>query len=292
MGHREPMSIFDDDLDEEYVDTEPVDDIQSGMVQDVAATKEEEEDPTTFSFTADEEEDDDEAMTSHPTVLAPKFGEGTKSKSRSSFGGSSAASIKGLVENIASTQGIGDEESRFSNLYGQSVSTETESANTEKQGVIGSKFGSLLDSMRNGRASVFAVGERRVNGNGSDGDNEMDRKSSPKRDDIESIESKTDIDRWRDFTKTLRGSDIDDVERDEEGDDLLSDLFGDKHAAPSISTQNQNGDRHEMKHSVSSRAEKLMDAIPPFIDDPQSTGNEEQTESEWPWSQKRDDQQQ
>ena len=38
--------------------------------------------------------------------------------------------------------------------------------------------------MRNGRASVFAVGERRVNGNGSDGDNEMDRKSSPKRDDI------------------------------------------------------------------------------------------------------------
>ena len=267
-------------------------------MHDVAPTEEVDDGPktTTFSF-MDNEVEEDEAVSTHPTVLPPKKtvkqSDGDRT-SQSRIGG--ASSIKRLVENIAANKGIGAGESRFANLYRESVGAQnTESdgpENADNTGSVGSKFGALIDSMRNGAVSTKQSAAPIVD--------ESSTQSMTQSDTQKDSESKEDLHRWKGFSETLMGSEH--IERDEEGDDLLSDLFGDKHAAPSLSAGK---DEDSPNQAVSSRASKLMDAIPGLMDslkddeEPQKedshstesvTADGDDDEMRWPWQQEMEQQ--
>merc|ERR1712110_853632 len=106
-----------------------------------------------FSFM---EETETEKETSS-TILPPKPIKDT-TPSQSKIG---SASIKRLVENIASNKGIGGDQSRFANLYRESVGAQTENAESgsgsDKVSSVGSKFGALIDSIRNEKPKAEPV---------------------------------------------------------------------------------------------------------------------------------------
>jgi len=214
-------------------------------------------DSFSFSLSMNEGDPEEDSTTTHPVVLPPKsrsdkeHGDEVRSE-RMKFGGSSSSSIKRLVENITANKGVLAEESRFGNVYRESVGAK----GAAKTGSIGSKFGALIDSMRSEKASTSTVHESRTQSQSVNGN---DSRSETKR------ESMGSGDRWSEFTESLMGSER--VVVDEEGDDLLSDLFGDKHAAPSMAAEKENGPKEE---SVSSRAHKLLHS-------------ESDDEMEWPW---------
>merc|ERR1712244_43805 len=100
---------------------------------------------------------------------------------------------------------------------------------------------------------------------------------------IDSNSNKDSIEDWKSFTEDLMGSNHGKIEKDEIGDDLLSDLFGDKHRNDeeqkdeSLSFQT---DEKEENQTMSSRASKLMSSIPELIATLTETQNEENDENE------------
>ena len=164
-------------------------------MHDVAPTEEVDDGPktTTFSF-MDNEVEEDEAVSTHPTVLPPKKTV-KQSDGQSRIGG--ASSIKRLVENIAANKGIGAEESRFANLYRESVGAQN-TENADKPSSVGSKFGALIDSMRNGAASTKQSAAPKVDESSTQRMNQNDsQKGSTSNELQKDSEDKGNLNRWK-----------------------------------------------------------------------------------------------
>lgn len=266
MTQREPSSIFSDiSMD--------IMDINDGGEADeaLAGLKFDQDIDNTNVKVVDLNEDEDDGIESdedstHPTILPPKQGFGNnmlgskrnprKSRMRSrndNIGNNGLGlndSIKDLVDNITSNKGtLANQESRFANLY-QDIHSGKQ---TETQNLDG-----LLNN----------IGSLKSNGTMFNGNNSID--SSRYKQEENKNDNNDNIETWKSFTNDLLSSSANtttQIEKDEEGDDLLTDLFGDQHKPDSNTTKTNKSTE------TRSRASALMDALPDLI---QELNDEEQ----------------
>jgi len=111
------------------------------------------------------------------------------------------------------------------------------------------------------------------------------------------------LDEWKDLSKALLGKDRKQIERDDVGDDLLKDLFGDEHAAADTKTEtetpkaNKEAARKQENTSATARATKLMESIPELMQelncnelDTEQNDDNDDGEEQWPWQQQQEKQ--
>ena len=295
MQQREPSSIFSDismDVGTEEFGQDEVMDIQDD--DNLAGLKFDEDIDNQNIKIVDlsEDGDEDDEDSTHPSILPPKHGFGNnynkKRKRREMNGdGNLNDSIKNLVDNITSNKGtLSKQESRFANLYKDIHSGKKEEQRQSQTGEndqdndeVASQFSNLIDTMKsNGR----------VNGNNS-GNKFVD----PSR---ETKKNGDDVNSWKSFTNDLmsssQGNDLKNrssvlIEKDEQDDDLLTDLFGNQHKPDSVSNKTT------PQKPTSARASALMDAIPELIQDLNDDDNEndndntddDNEEDKWTWQQ-------
>merc|ERR1712228_1157003 len=194
MQHREPLSIFSDDQNDDSGDyqmmqkeVDKVDDDGINLSRKLM-------------MDSDEAMDDDDDDTTHPIILPPPPNPNKLENNKNN-----KESIKNLIDSISngSNKESVNGQSRFANLY-KDIHSEQDAVENK----TGSKFGDLMNSIRSTK-------------NPSINNHEKENSKETK---VESIEN------WKSFTKDLMGSSNQSNGKNNanDNDDLLNDLFGDK----------------------------------------------------------------
>merc|ERR1712013_45500 len=156
----------------------------------------------------------------------------------------------------------------YQGIHAHSSAESTESAldakeKAEKNEEVSSRFGSLIGSMTTSFKTEKAVHPSRTNGVEVTATEQAEPKERKAKSEGET--ERESVDSWKSFTQKLMNCDETEF-KDEPGDNVLADLFGEQHA--------------NSPNATPSRADKLLDTIPDLID--KLMNDKENNVNKWP----------